>query len=84
MTNYIIILCNTNSKDSRDEYMRNPFGQCRLYLVHQFLVEHVAFGDGKHSLFVQHFGVESAKLVQQDFVFLTDVVTVGRHHEQQQ
>ena len=64
--------------------MRNAFGQCRLYLVHQFLVQHVAFGDGKHALLVQHFGVEGAELVQEYVVLLTDVVAVGRHHEQQQ
>ena len=46
------------ARDGGDEHVRHVFGQGRLYLVHQFLVQHVALGDGQYALLVQHFGVE--------------------------
>ena len=64
--------------------MRNVCRECRLYFVHQFLIEHIALGDGKYPLLVQHFRIESAQFIQQDFIFLPDIVAIGRHHEEQQ
>ena len=53
-------------------------------LVHQLLVQHVTFGDGKHALFVQHFGIERTQLIQQYFILLADIIAICRNHEQQQ
>ena len=74
----------SHTGNGRNEYMRNVCRECRLYFVHQFLIEHIALGDGKYPLLVQHFRIESAQLIQQDFIFFPDIVAVGRHHEEQQ
>ena len=57
--------------------------ECRLDLILQLLVEHVALGDCQHPLLVDELGVETAQLLKQHLIFLGDVVGVGGDHEQQ-
>ena len=54
-----------------------------FHLFDQFVVQHVAFGDGQQPLFVEQFGVVLRKLAQQNRVIAFEVVAVGRDHEQQ-
>ena len=46
-------------------------------------VEHVGFADGKNPFLYKEFRVVLLQFVQQDSVFLCDIVAVGRDHEQQ-
>ena len=52
-------------------------------IVHQFVVEQVAFGDGKHTRLVGKVGIKCGKFVAQHVIFVANVIAVGRYHEQQ-
>ena len=53
------------------------------HFLNQLVVEHVALGDGEHASLVGKVGVKLLQLVEQDVVFLLDVVGIGRNHEEQ-
>ena len=64
--------------------MGYTLGQRLREHLYELVVEHVALGDGEYPLLVEHLGVECSKLVEQNLVFLLDVVGIGRNHEEQQ
>ena len=47
-----------------------------FHLFDQFLVEHIAFGDGQQALLVEQFRIILGQFAQQDRVILADVVAV--------
>ena len=48
-----------------------------------FLIHHIALGDGQQSLLVEQFGVVLPQLAQQNLIVAGDIVGVGRHHKEQ-
>ena len=52
--------------------------------LHQFLVEKIALSDGQDAVLVEHLGIELAKLVEEDVIFLEDIVGITGNHEEQQ
>ena len=63
--------------------MRYSVGKGFIDFLDEFVVEHVALRDGEYAVLVEQLGVKLGKLVEQDFIFLGDVVGIGGHHEQQ-
>ena len=61
--------------------MRNIYRQFRFQHGHQFFIQHVTVGNGKHTLFSQHFRVEGSQLIQQEFIFLTDIICIRKEYE---
>ncbi len=51
--------------------------------VAKFVVEHVGFGYGQHTVLVHEFGVELAQFAEQHLIVLADIVGIGRNHEEQ-
>ena len=64
--------------------MRQVVGQVLREHLLQFVVEEVAFRDGKYPLLVEHLGIEVAQFAEQDLVLMLDVVRIARHHEEQE
>ena len=71
-------------RDGRDEATGQIVGQVGRQCLGQLLVEEVAFGDGQYATLAHQLRVVALQLAQQDLVLLTDVVRIGRHHEEQQ
>ena len=67
---------NVHTRYRGNEDRRNPLGQMAFHLFDQFLVEHIAFGDGQQALLVEQFRIILGQFAQQDRVILADVVAV--------
>ena len=52
--------------------------------LHEFLVEQIALGDCQYAVFVEHLRIELAELVEQDVVFLIDIIGIAGYHKEQQ
>ena len=59
-------------------------GKGLLEHFHQLFVKQVTLGNGEHTLFAEHVGIEGGKLIEQDIVLLADIVGVTGNHEEQQ
>ena len=66
-----VFLCDEN-KYIRD--VRQFFFQLPDY----FLIRKVTFCNGQQPGFIQQFWVKHLKFLQQDIIFLADIVTIGR------
>ena len=73
----------SKSAHRRDKHCRHAIREVLAHLLDKFVIEHITLGYGKHARLVFELGVEGAHLVEQDVVFLYDVVGVGRNHKQE-
>ena len=53
----IFEFCNIKSRYSRYKYMRNVGWKFRLEGLHQFFIQHIAFGDCKNTLLINEFRI---------------------------
>lgn len=70
------------SGDGRYEYVGKVVGECGLYGLTEFVVEHVGFGYGEDALFVDELWVEPAEFFEEYVVLCGYVVGVGGYHEE--
>ena len=47
------------------------------------LIEQIAFGNGKHPLFILQIGIESGKFAKQNIIFFTNTIGIRWNHKQQ-
>ena len=68
--------------DSRDEDMREVIGKIVTKHLYEFIIQKVTLRDGKHTLFVEHIGIEGLNFVEQYLILLANVIGITWNHKQ--
>ena len=64
--------------------MRNAFRKIFGQRLDQLLIQHIALGDSQNTAFTLQIRVILDQFAQKDFIFLLDIIRIGRHHKQEQ
>ena len=63
--------------------MRDVFRKLGFYFAFELVVKHVRFGDCQYSVLDEKLRIVFAKLIQEYFISLSDVILIGSYHEEE-
>ena len=81
---HIFQVIESETCDTGDEYHRKVLWKGLPEHLHQFFIEEVALCHSEHAVLLQHIRIKLFQLIEQEFILLLDVVSISRHHKEEQ
>ena len=81
---YVLQFFKSLPRNSGDKHYLKIIRQRFLQHLDKLIVKQVALGDSQNTMFLKHLWIELFQLIKQKLIFLLDIISITRNHEQQQ